>query len=101
MAALAREFADQGLVILALNFQEDREPVAAFAREFQVPFPVLLDPTGEVVRQYRVQALPTTVFVDRAGLLTGVALGYRAWHTERARAWLRELLATRPAAAAG
>ena len=101
MAALARELGDQGLVILAVNFQEDPEPVAAFAREFQVPFAVLLDPSGEVGQRYRVQALPTTVLVDRQGMLAGVALGYRAWHTRSARGYLRELLAARPGGAAG
>jgi len=101
MVALSRDLGEQGLAVVAVNFQEDREPVAAFAREFGVPFPVLLDPAGEAARLYRVQALPTTVFVDRQGMLAGTALGYRAWQTRAARAWLRELLVARPGTTAG
>jgi thiol-disulfide isomerase/thioredoxin len=101
MVALSRDLGDQGLVVAAVNFQEERELVAGFAQEFGVSFTVLLDPDGETARAYRVQALPTTVFVDRQGRLAGVALGYRAWHAGPARAWLRELLAARATSPTG
>jgi peroxiredoxin len=96
MVTLSRELGEQGLAVVAVNFQEDREAVRAFAREFGVPFPVLLDPSGGVAERYGVRALPTTVFGDRQGMLVGLALGYRSWQTRGARTWLRDLLAARP-----
>ena len=36
-----------------------------------LPFPVLLDASGETIRQYGVQAFPTTILIDPEGRLVG------------------------------
>jgi hypothetical protein len=36
-----------------------------------LPFPVLLDATGETIRQFGVQAFPTTILIDPEGRLVG------------------------------
>jgi thiol-disulfide isomerase/thioredoxin len=67
-----------GLEILAVN-QRDQElstkDVEAFAREFGVAFPVALDPKGRSRKNFRLIALPTTVFVDSAGTIRTVHSG--------------------------
>ncbi|MBI2878619.1 MAG: TlpA family protein disulfide reductase, partial [Candidatus Rokubacteria bacterium] len=67
MERLHREFGDQGLVLLAVNFQERRETVAAFMREHGLTFRTLLDPDAAVSDQYGVRFIPTTVILDREG----------------------------------
>lgn len=98
---LARELAPRGLVVLAVNHQEDAEGVRAFVRELGLGLPVLLDAEGTVAERYRVRGLPTTAFVARDGTLVGVAVGYRDWAGVGARAYLDELLGARGAAAGG
>jgi len=95
MEALARELAPRGLTILAVNHQEPEARVAAFAREYRLTLPILLDPDGQVVARYRAVGLPATYFVDRIGRLVGSVLGIRAWHAPPARAYLDRLLAER------
>jgi thiol-disulfide isomerase/thioredoxin len=95
MQTLARDLGPQGLVVLAVNFEEEPEAVRAFARDTGMRLPVLLDRDGGVGRQYRVTGLPTSVFVDRRGALAGTVLGFRDWAGPGAQAYLRELL-TRP-----
>lgn len=64
-----RQYADEGLVILAVNQGETPEEVAAFRDAFGLTFPVLLDSQMEVGLQYKVQFLPTTVFVAPDGTI--------------------------------
>ncbi len=72
-----RQYRDQGLTVLAVNstFQDDEGAAAAFVQELSLTFPVLLDRDGVVSRRYQLQALPTTFFVDRRGLIRDVVLG--------------------------
>lgn len=72
-----RQYWEQGLVVLGVNstFQDDEKAAAAFVRELGLTFPILLDRTGAVSRRYQLQALPTTYFVDRQGVIRSVVLG--------------------------
>lgn len=71
------QYREQGLVVLGLNstFQDDEQTAAAFVQELGLTFPILLDRTGAVSRRYQLQALPTTYFVDRQGIIRSVVLG--------------------------
>jgi peroxiredoxin len=60
---------DQGLVVLAINDAEAHEQVAAFVREFGLTMPVIIDPRGEVMQAYKTNALPSTFFIDRRGVV--------------------------------
>jgi cytochrome c biogenesis protein CcmG/thiol:disulfide interchange protein DsbE len=70
-----RQFREQGLVVVAVNVQEDEESVRRFAREFGLPFPVALDKSGDVTGAYRLLGLPTTFFIDRQGVVRSVFRG--------------------------
>jgi thiol-disulfide isomerase/thioredoxin len=71
----AARYASSGLTVLAIDVQEGEALVQPFVEEFGLTFPVLLDKTGEVVSRYRVRGIPTTVFVDREGIIRSVYLG--------------------------
>lgn len=72
----------EGLMILGVNltFQDALPDVQAFASEFNITFPILLDEDGAVTEKlYRIPGIPTTIFVNwdgtieqiQAGLITG------------------------------
>lgn len=65
----------QGFVVLAVDIQEPRGDVEAFAQEFGLTFPVLLDETGKVTATYKVLGVPTSIFVDRAGIISYIYPG--------------------------
>lgn len=64
-----------GLVVLAINNAEDAETVKRFAQQFNLTFPILLDSDGSVARKYGVQGLPTSFFIDRAGIVRAANMG--------------------------
>jgi len=61
--------------ILAVNYLESRDQVVEFMEELQVDFPALMDITGIVNQRYGVWAYPTSVFVDRDGIVRGRFMG--------------------------
>jgi peroxiredoxin len=67
----------QGFTILAVNttFQDDRAGALEFAAGRSLTFPILFDEDGGVSRQYQVQAMPTSYFVDREGVITRAVIG--------------------------
>jgi peroxiredoxin len=68
---------EKGLEVLAVNstFQDSESAATAFVQEYGLSFPILLDRDGAVSRRYQLQALPTTYFIDRKGIIRAVVPG--------------------------
>ena len=66
-----------GLTILAVNelSLDSRRDAERFIEEFELTFPVAYDATGAVAERYRVRGLPSTFFIDRAGVVRAATLG--------------------------
>ncbi len=64
-----------GFVVLGINNAEGDESVRRFVDEFHLTFPILLDRDGAVARKYQMQALPTSFFIDRAGIVHAANVG--------------------------
>lgn len=69
--------ASNQLIVLGVNAQSDAGPAAAqqFANDMGATFPIWLDSNGGAEEAYRVQALPTTVFIDRNGIIQDLIVG--------------------------
>ena len=74
---VSEAYADAGLVVLAVNAtnQDSRANALAFAEEHGLDFPILFDVEGLVSQAYRLQALPSTYFVDEFGVIEEVVIG--------------------------
>lgn len=66
---------DEGFVVLAVNSQEPTGTVSSFIQANQFTFPVLLDSTGQMEDQYRIRALPTSLVIDRNGVIQYIHTG--------------------------
>ena len=68
----------QGFVILGVNLTEsdERDLVGPYREELGLTFPILLDLESEVSGNlYRVLGLPTSVFIDRSGIVREIYIG--------------------------
>jgi peroxiredoxin len=54
---------------LSVDIGEGQEIVQAFAQEQGLTFPIPLDTTGAVAQGYSVQGVPTSLFIDREGVI--------------------------------
>lgn len=65
------------VAILSVNAtsQDNLEDVRTFIAEYGLTFPVLLDIDGSVNRNYQIQALPSSFFIDAKGEIRKVVIG--------------------------
>jgi len=91
---LQQEYADLGFTILAVNVDEDPSKADILLNDIAVSFPVLFDVNDDVSKLYDVQAMPTTVIVDRDGnqrlLHKGYKSGDEVKYKQAVKALLRE-----------
>ena len=94
LAAAYQQCQPDGLDIIAFNvtYQDSLSEAEAFAGEFNLPFPVVLDKEGHVTADdYRLRGLPMSIFINREGTITRVQLG--AMTEAHIGEFLEELLA--------
>lgn len=64
-----------GLVVLAINAQEDHDTIDAFITQAGFTFPVIPDPYGQAIRAYGVRSFPATFVLDRDGNIDTIHQG--------------------------
>jgi len=81
---LLRNYQDDGLEIVGINYERGdpasfKDTIKAFAKEYGVTYPCLLgdDLTKRGVRDF--EAYPTTLFIDRAGIVRLQVVGYHPY----------------------
>lgn len=62
------------LVVLAIESDTSRNDLIEFSRDKDIPYPILLG-SDSITRQYRIQAYPTSFFVDADGVIQSVVIG--------------------------
>ncbi len=72
-----KKFQDQGLVVLGVNTQDENsdDGVRTFMRNSLVNFPIVRDIGDRLSRAYRINGLPTSVFIDRKGVVRDIVVG--------------------------
>lgn len=63
------------LVILGVNMREDADTVSARVEKAGLKYPVVLDSNGDVTNRYQVRVFPTSLFVDKNGIIQRITLG--------------------------
>jgi peroxiredoxin len=59
----------EDLVVLAVNGQDTLEDIRTYTDELGLTFDVLIDKGGKIHGQYLVRGFPTTIIVDRKGIV--------------------------------
>jgi cytochrome c biogenesis protein CcmG/thiol:disulfide interchange protein DsbE len=75
MAADA-DLAQRGLVVLAVNQQEDAGTIRAYMTSKNFKFSVVQDTDASAYRDYALQGLPTTIIIGRDGIVQSSFLGW-------------------------
>lgn len=78
LSRLQREHGAKGLQVVAVSVDADEADMRSRLGELDGGIVVVFDPEGALASQYRLEGMPTTYLVDRAGKLRGSHLGFRA-----------------------
>jgi peroxiredoxin len=95
MERLYQKLKGQGLVVLAVDLQEDLKSVQKFVAEHKLTFTVLLDSDGRVGTTYGARSIPTSYIVGRDGSALGGTIGGREWDSPEMIAFFTRLLQAR------
>lgn len=90
--ALHNKYQPLGFTVLGINVEEDVNGAKGFLENTPVDFPVLLDNSNQVSRQYKVIAMPTTVVLDRDGNMRYLHEGYKSGDEAKYRQMIKTLV---------
>lgn len=82
----------QGLKVMAVNYRETDAAVRRFIDSTALDLPVLRDADGGAAKDFGVRMFPSTVGIDRRGLVRFVVVGECDWAGTDARRWVADLL---------
>lgn len=79
LVALANDRGPEGVHLLGINSTDDAGAALAFERTYEVPYPSIEDTRGEAIATLEgsvpLQAVPTTVVLDREGRVAARVIG--------------------------
>jgi thiol-disulfide isomerase/thioredoxin len=76
MQQMQSRYADRGLVVIAVNVDQDRKLADQFLRQQPGSLKLVFDPHGRWAEQFHVSAMPSSFYVDRQGNLAQTHLGF-------------------------
>jgi cytochrome c biogenesis protein CcmG, thiol:disulfide interchange protein DsbE len=95
LRTLSNTYRDRGLALVGISVQETTPTdVAAYAQRYQLPYTIGFDGSGDVLREYKVYALPTQFFIDVNGVIQQVVSG--PVDEQGARALIESMLPQQP-----
>jgi peroxiredoxin len=92
LESLYETYRSAGFVLIGVSVDDDSERAVKFVRALAVDYPILLDPRKSVAPLYRLDELPMTVLIDRAGIVRFVHVDYQAGKEPPYLAELKALL---------
>ncbi|NVJ61709.1 MAG: TlpA family protein disulfide reductase [Gammaproteobacteria bacterium] len=81
-----------GFVLLGVNVEEDSSKAAGYLKEVPVSFPILYDNTNKVSKMYDIDAMPSTVLVDREGNMRFLHRGYKPGDENEYKRLMKKLM---------
>ncbi len=75
---LHQRYQDAGFSVFGVNVEGKRKPAEKIAKKSKVTFPLLIDAGQKVSENYELEAMPTTVVVDRNGKIRYIHRGYKS-----------------------
>ena len=89
---LAQKYQMMGVQVWGVNVENDSSAAKAYLSKVQVAFPILFDVDNSVSKDYRVEAMPTTVILDKDGKVRTVHRGYKPGYEKKYEDDIKTLL---------
>lgn len=92
MDELQKRHGQKGLVVVAVNLDQDRALADAFLKKTAPQFRIEFDAEGTLAKQFGVQAMPTSFLIDRSGKVRITHRGFRTAQRAEREQQIRQLL---------
>ena len=91
--ALHRELQPKGLAVIAVNVDEQQKNAYTFLEKYPHTMTIAFDPKGAVAEAFKLEAMPSTMIVDRSGHIRFSHQGYTEKTIGQFRSEVLQLLA--------
>ena len=81
-----------GFTILGVNVEPDSEEANKILNNVKISFPILYDKKSVVSELYNVEAMPSTVIIDRSGNMRYLHRGYKPGYEDEYKTQIKELI---------
>ena len=78
LSKIASEYATKGVVTVGINIRENKELIKAFLKREGIQILPAIDADGKIAQVYGVEDIPTTVVLDRYGIIQAYYVGYKS-----------------------
>jgi thiol-disulfide isomerase/thioredoxin len=93
MDELQRKYRNRGLLVVAVNVDQDRGQADQFLNRFGPSFRILFDPSGELAEKFKVPGMPSSFLIDRRGVVRERHVGFLPENEESIDSEVQELIA--------
>ena len=86
------KYTDLGVQVWGINVEQENQAGRDFISKVNVNFPILFDDKNTLSALYQVDAMPTTVVVDRSGQVRYVFRGYKDGYEKKYAKAIKKLI---------
>ena len=90
--AMYKKYSPLGFTIMGVNVEENSAMANEVLKKIPVSFPILYDNENKVSKLYNVEAMPSTIFIDRNGNLRYLHKAYKPGDEANYDKWIRKLV---------
>lgn len=92
LQALEDKYKDLGVQVWGINVEQESQAGKDFLANLSLNFSIFFDETNTLSKTYQVEAMPTTVIVDRDGVVRFVYLGYKDGYGKKYEKAIKQLI---------
>lgn len=96
MNEMQQKYGDEGLVIVAVNLDNEALDAAKFLQAYPAEFKIAYDPERNLARDYGVEAMPSSFLIDRDGTVIERHRGFKTANTDDYEAAIISALRNHP-----
>lgn len=89
---ISKKYSKMGFVLYGINVEQDNKDAKKMLQDLGVSFPILYDPESKLSVLYSVDAMPTSVMIDKKGQIRYVDRGYKPGDENKYREQILELI---------
>lgn len=90
--SLHKKYKKLGFTVMGINVEEDSRKAKVIVKEVGIKFPILFDTENKVSDLYKVDAMPSTVLIDRSGNMRYLHKGYKKGDMQTYKKWVKKLI---------
>ncbi|MGA9854342.1 MAG: TlpA disulfide reductase family protein [Gammaproteobacteria bacterium] len=96
MNAMQSKYGAQGLIVIAVNVDEQKQDAIQFLNRHPADFKIVFDPKGILAQQYDLMGMPSSFLIDRTGHIYRRDAGFRDSSRSEYEGQIRDLLDNHP-----